>query len=564
MSITVNKTDGTILTTLIDGTVDQSTDLTLIGRNFSGFGEYLNEDFVKLLENFSSVSAPERPIVGQIWYDKSEARLKVYTGLVGGWKAAGGTLVSQNSPLAFTTGDLWIDSVEQQLHFYDGTNLLLAGPIWKKSQGKTGFESETLLDQQKNPYPVLIMYVNDFVMGIFSARAFTPVPALTGFTSLIKGYNTNSSVASIFDVTVTNAQKFGGALPTLYLRSDIDSTMSGQLYIQNSGGVTVGPSQNGRLSLLTKVGDSYVSTNTLSLENNVDDGDIALKTNNIDGTNYHIYAKASSNFLGIYTTSPTATMDVNGDVRVRGNLTVEGDQVTMNVATLKVEDKNIEIATTATPTDVTANGAGITIKGTTDKTITYNNTTKAFDLSEHINLASGKTIRLNGVNLISGNTLSSTITTALGLTAIGTLTQLSVGTLQLSGNNISNIVPDQNIQLSVLGTGIIQLLGNPRISGLANPTNNQDASTKIYTETVAKTLPLSITIIDNDIITSINSKTALLLADIANPLLFTSGKVAFVHYQHIDFGTSSITRYLKKFIIVSGVWQYDSDLTSSI
>ena len=109
MSITVNKTDGTILTTLIDGTVDQSTDLTLIGRNFSGFGEYLNEDFVKLLENFSSVSAPERPIVGQIWYDKSEARLKVYTGLVGGWKAAGGTLVSQNSPLAFTTGDLWID-----------------------------------------------------------------------------------------------------------------------------------------------------------------------------------------------------------------------------------------------------------------------------------------------------------------------------------------------------------------------------------------------------------------------------------------------------------------------
>jgi hypothetical protein len=168
MSIIINKTDGTILTTLIDGTVDQTSDLTLIGRNFSGFGQYLNENFVKLLENFSSRSQPDKPLVGQLWYDTSEARLKVYTGLTGGWKSSSGTLVSGNEPLTFTTGDLWIDTTERQLHFYDGSNLLLAGPIWKKSQGITGFIAETLFDPNGNPKHVLQMYVNDALMGMYS------------------------------------------------------------------------------------------------------------------------------------------------------------------------------------------------------------------------------------------------------------------------------------------------------------------------------------------------------------------------------------------------------------
>ena len=81
MAYTINKTDGTILATVADGQVDQlSSDITLIGKNYSGFGESLNENFVKMLENFANSIRPEKPIRGQIWFDTTENKLKVYTG----------------------------------------------------------------------------------------------------------------------------------------------------------------------------------------------------------------------------------------------------------------------------------------------------------------------------------------------------------------------------------------------------------------------------------------------------------------------------------------------------
>ena len=78
MAYTVNKTDGSIVATVADGQIDQgSTDLTLIGKNFSGFGDYLNENFVHLLENFASQSQPSQPLIGQLWFDTTENRIKV-------------------------------------------------------------------------------------------------------------------------------------------------------------------------------------------------------------------------------------------------------------------------------------------------------------------------------------------------------------------------------------------------------------------------------------------------------------------------------------------------------
>ena len=78
MAYQINKTDGTIVATVADGQIDQlSTDLTLIGKNYSGFGEYFNENLVKMLENFASTTRPTHPIRGQIWYDTADLKLKV-------------------------------------------------------------------------------------------------------------------------------------------------------------------------------------------------------------------------------------------------------------------------------------------------------------------------------------------------------------------------------------------------------------------------------------------------------------------------------------------------------
>ena len=121
MAYKLNKTDGSLLVDLIDGTIDvNSTSLTLVGRNYTGYGEAFNENFIKLLENFSNSNSPLNPIQGQTWWDTSEARLKVYEGSQ--FKAVGGPFVQKDQP-TMVAGDLWMDNVNNQLYFFDGTDI---------------------------------------------------------------------------------------------------------------------------------------------------------------------------------------------------------------------------------------------------------------------------------------------------------------------------------------------------------------------------------------------------------------------------------------------------------
>ena len=123
MAYTVNKTSGAVLTTIADGTIDTTTDLTLIGKNYSGYGELLNENFVKILENFSNSSQPASPIEGQIWWDSSNDLLKVYNGST--FKVISGSTSSASQPSGAIAGDLWFDSANQQLYVYNGASWCL-------------------------------------------------------------------------------------------------------------------------------------------------------------------------------------------------------------------------------------------------------------------------------------------------------------------------------------------------------------------------------------------------------------------------------------------------------
>ena len=106
MSYKINKTDGTLLVDLIDGRIDQdTTDITLVGRNYKGYGEIFNENFVQMLENFSNTAPPSNPLRGQLWYDTEEGRLKVWTGTE--FKATDTTTVSDTQP-TLIAGDVWI------------------------------------------------------------------------------------------------------------------------------------------------------------------------------------------------------------------------------------------------------------------------------------------------------------------------------------------------------------------------------------------------------------------------------------------------------------------------
>ena len=570
MAYIINKTDGSVLTTLVDGTLDETTDLTLIGKNYSGFGEVFNENLVKLLENFASSSPPDRPITGQLWYDISEGRMKVYT--INGWKAAGGPVVSDTQPLSLTTGDLWIDNVENQMWMFDGSDLILVGPIWKKSQGKTGFIAETVFDANGNAKSILNLYVGDFLLGIFSSETFTPAPAITGFTTLVKGFNANSQVNFIFDTVVSKAQALvdgvgNSIIHSQFVRSDQNSTMSGKLLIQNNLGLTIGQNQTA---------DFKISGTSLIIENVVTDGDIILRTKNVTSTNTSLFVDASKHCIGIFTPTPdlllnslgqpTSTLDVDGILRVRGDLIVEGETTTLNVTNLSVEDKNIEIAKTQTPSDSYADGAGITIKGNTDKSITWAQATGSFNITENINLSNGKVLRINGVEVLSITSLGPTITSAPGITSFGPQTQLTVDALYLNENRISSTVSNMDIELDPSGTGNIALIGSPRITGMATPIAPNDAATKNYVDTTAAAQPISLTIVENGLQNALDSNIILILNDIANPVYFADGKIAFVHSQYIDYDSTAITatRILKKFEIQGGAWAFVSNLPSSV
>ena len=136
MSYKLNKTDGTLLVDLVDGTLDTSTtDISLIGKNYSGFGEALNENMIKLLENFSRSSAPRRPLTGQIWFDTSEKRLKVYDGE--NFRTSWWFQLLQTQPPNIVAGDLWINNDTNQLYFTrNGQDLTLAGPFGQQAKVK--------------------------------------------------------------------------------------------------------------------------------------------------------------------------------------------------------------------------------------------------------------------------------------------------------------------------------------------------------------------------------------------------------------------------------------------
>lgn len=144
MTYKINKTDGTVLTDVLDGMIDQiTTDITLIGSDVTGYGEFINENFVHILENFSSITIPQNPITGQLWYDLSESLLKIYNGTEF-IKVAGTILENSTTNVNPTPGDIWIKSDTGQLFFHDGSDFSLAGPIYEKKQGISGFKAMSI------------------------------------------------------------------------------------------------------------------------------------------------------------------------------------------------------------------------------------------------------------------------------------------------------------------------------------------------------------------------------------------------------------------------------------
>jgi len=206
MAYTINLTNGTTFATITDGTVNTASSMTLIGKNYAGYGQFLDDNFIHLLENSANTTAPSAPLTGQLWWDSTNTLLKVYAGA--GWKALGVTTASSSQPSPSIIGDLWYDTVNQQLKVCSvagspGT-FIVVGPAYSSAQGTSGAVPITISDGSTG-YIVTGLYANNNLVGIISgATDFVPAGNSSGyataFPKIYKGFtvwNTGNASGNI-------------------------------------------------------------------------------------------------------------------------------------------------------------------------------------------------------------------------------------------------------------------------------------------------------------------------------------------------------------------------------
>ena len=256
MPYTINKYNGSPITVVADGTVDQTTSLKLVGKNYAGYGEIQNENFLYLLENFASPSpGPSNPIPGQLWFDTAKNKLNFYDKNLQ-WRTAGGSSAQATAPTGLVTGDFWFDTGNNQLYVWNADpspgQFVLVGPEGVPGSGITQMLSESVVDQTAQSHSIIKAVVNDQVAFIISTDAtFTldnDVNAITGFSTVQQGvtlaYTNNEAEPGQtqnnfrFWGTASNSELFGGLEPADYILS-ASPTFNAQVHFTNDG-FTVG------------------------------------------------------------------------------------------------------------------------------------------------------------------------------------------------------------------------------------------------------------------------------------------------------------------------------------
>ena len=299
MAYTINLTNGTILTTIADGTINNTVcSQTLIGKNYAGYGQFLDDNFVHLLESGANSTPPGAPLTGQLWWDTSTGLLKVYNGSV--FKTVSSTTAQGTAPTSNVTGDLWYDTTNQQLKVYTGATWLVVGPAYTSGTGVTGAIATTIVDNTSTSHVVIELYVNDSIVGIISKdAAFTPQVALTGFTTVRPGITLSTLVGSqvpLFQGTAVLAQGLVGGQP--YMLNNANTSTTGTVSVLNNSGLFVGA--NSDLNM-------YVSGTSAFIANQTSNGNMYFRVN-VAGT-------------------PTTALTINGSTGV-----VSGNQINANYA----------------------------------------------------------------------------------------------------------------------------------------------------------------------------------------------------------------------------------------
>ena len=339
MAYVINNTRGTAITTITDGTVDNTTSLQLFGKSYSGFGEGLNENLVKLLENSASTSAPVAPLAGELWFDTATNQIKVYDGT--SFKPTGGAKSQATEPSSPSAGDLWQDTDDDQLYFYTGSAWQLVGPVYTSGQTLSGWKIETVNNSSGVSKVISSMYAGNTRVAVLSKETFTPASgspsgtplAANGFATINAGltlnstlgasFAGNSSQASAIDVSSTANTSATVIAGGNFLRSDAADTTTGALTIDTDSGIVVGDAQE-----LTVT----VSSGNVVLAQTRQDKDLSITVNDGGVTKTPIAISGS-----------TGDIALTGDITITGNLTVTGE--VSRTTEIQIDDAFVKLNT---------------------------------------------------------------------------------------------------------------------------------------------------------------------------------------------------------------------------
>jgi microcystin-dependent protein len=336
MSYNVNFTDTTLNPEPLvveDNTPNSATSLVFPGRNVTGYGKIIAENFLHLLENFSSPTAPNsaNAVVGQLWYNSEENKLFVYDGI--DWKTTSNIRTAVTEPTGASPGDLWVNSSTQQLYLWSGTSWVLVGPQFSEGT-KSGPLVETILDIDNRNRTVIIFYTNDIPVAIISKDTFIPKVVIQGFTSIGTGINLTTrtditdesvrprliGVAAAADALVIGTTTIPS---TSFLRTDIGGTVQAQINVKTDSGVFLGTNSNFNISVRSAGGIIYNSTPGAAI-------DIETSKTGSFGVPTKV-VRVIEDKVGINNATPAEALDIIGNLRTSGEIATVSESNSTNL-----------------------------------------------------------------------------------------------------------------------------------------------------------------------------------------------------------------------------------------
>jgi hypothetical protein len=434
--------------------------MTLVGKNYAGYGEFLDENFIHLLESGSNTTAPAAPLTGQLWWDKTNNLLKVYNGAI--FKTISAATASASAPASNVTGDLWYDTVNQQLKVWTGAAFLVVGPGYTSAQGESGAIPETILNSTGATRYITSLYVNNNRVAIvYDGAQFVPEASVVadGFGNIYPGITLTTTNSPIFAGTAQNAALLDNLDSADFMRATANTATTGRLQVNNANGIYIGTSNVVQISQSTN--DGIIATP-------VSTGNLIIQTN-VSGVTYTVATALGAN--GTFAIANAAT--VGTTLSVTGNTT----SANVNTAGLVSATGNINggnvntVLVAATTLSATANVQGGNLRTAGLISATGNITSFA-------NIA-GSFILGNGSQLT-------------GISAAVSVSKISNGTSEAnigaSGGN-ANISIGGTANVAVFTTGTAYFIGNVSVAGIekigSNAIGNIGSSSNYFNQVFA-------------------------------------------------------------------------------